>query len=187
MEIVRALRDLLYRGTNSISFPGNLLLAIPSAKTTGTSRPCRNGDSLPWCRSKMLLRIPFFTCHSGARRRDQAAGNETVPRPSAKKTPHPSWTEGGTWRAPWCRRDGFLFWRGGAIPMHKGGPGSHYDRRKKSPRFSGIIQRVIASSCPEEQSVRRWDNRSRTIESVTSKQLILPRACNTQGGISRNE
>jgi len=42
--------------------------------------------------------------------------------------------------------------------MHKGGPGSHYDRRKKSPRFSGIIQRVIASSFPEEQSgIRRSD------------------------------
>lgn len=42
-------------------------------------------------------------------------------RPSAKKTPDPSWTEGGTWRAPWCQ-DGFLFWRSGTIFMHKENP-----------------------------------------------------------------
>lgn len=92
-----------YRGLRSISSLSDLPFAISSAKTSGTSRPCRNSDSLPWCRPKMLLWIPFFTCHSGARQRDQAAGNETVPRPSAKKTPDPSWTEGwgggGTWRA----------------------------------------------------------------------------------------
>lgn len=95
-----ALRSsLFYRGLRSISSLSDLPFAISSAKTSGTSRPCRNRDSLPWCRPKMLLWIPFFTCHSGARQRDQAAGNETVPRPSAKKTPDPSWTEGGTWRA----------------------------------------------------------------------------------------
>lgn len=96
MEIVRVPRNLLFIvRLRSISSFSDSPFAISSAKTPGTSRPCRNSDSLPWCRPKMLLWIPFFTCHSGARQRDQAAGNETVPRPSAKKTPDPSWTGRG--------------------------------------------------------------------------------------------
>lgn len=96
MEMVRVPRDLLFIvGLRSISSLSDSPFAISSAKTSEASRPCRNSDSLPWCWPKMLLWIPFFTCHSSARQRDQAAGNETVPRPSAKKTRDPSWTGRG--------------------------------------------------------------------------------------------
>jgi len=94
MEIVCAPHDLLYRGISSISFPsGTRSLRSRAQKLRELAD--RAEIALPWCRPKMLLWIPFFTCHSGAKRRDQATGNETVPRPSAKKTPDSGCTEGG--------------------------------------------------------------------------------------------